>query len=252
MASPGTTPDSSAQPQSPQTETLPLKDRISALYERLVASAELLNSASDELAAPIATIDLALKNLNLGIETWVNICGEVDSEYDRFWDREIGYAKISGEWCLAIRMRQGFYDDYGTEHWRFSDAPRAYRLEATDKLPDLLEQLLATATETADKLKKKVDTTKEIAEAVAKSLDLRRRLIEEIRRQDPSFHNTIVVHSTASRIKGDRVWFTFSPQHKALREAFEKKNGWMSDLLSRLAHRPMTVGSKLAEQASKE
>ena len=51
--------------------------------------------------------------------------------------------------------------------WLFNEAPRKYRLEALDKLPELLRALTAAADRTADALSKKVSVTKQVASAIA-------------------------------------------------------------------------------------
>ena len=48
----------------------------------------------------------------------------------------------------------------------FADAPRAYRIEALDKLPDLLEQLIKNTDKTAKKLQEKTAESKELASAL--------------------------------------------------------------------------------------
>lgn len=92
-----------------------------------------------------------------------------DPQYDRFWDRSIGYARVSGTWGIAIRSRNGFFDDFETEEWRFNDAPRSYRLEALDKLPELLEQLARVANDTANELKRKLASTKQVAATISRT-----------------------------------------------------------------------------------
>jgi hypothetical protein len=123
---------------------------------RLSASAAVLNAVSDELSKPIAQIDAALKALNLGVTAWVEFAGQIDHNAGQFWDRSIGYTKVSGKWGIAISTSSGsFGDEPDEELWLFGDAPRSYRLEAVDKLPELIEKLVGAADETAVKLKDK-------------------------------------------------------------------------------------------------
>ena len=144
-----------------------LHSRVSAAFDKLKVSAAELNAVSDELGQPIPAIDAALQKLNLGVSAWVEFARRDDPEYERLWDCSIGYAKVSGTWGIAIRTRNGFYEDPETEEWRFNDAPRSYRLEALDKLPELLEQLARVANDTASELKRKLASTKQVATTIS-------------------------------------------------------------------------------------
>lgn len=156
---------SSSDVQAPQDDSQ-LRERVSAAFGKLVASAAELNAVSDELGKPISAIETALQKLNLGVSAWAEVDGHVDGNTGRFWDRSIGYAKVSGRWGIAIRTRTGDFEDVYEEAWRFSDAPRSYRLEALEELPALLEQLVKVTGKTASALKGKVAATKEVATVV--------------------------------------------------------------------------------------
>ena len=158
---------SSPTSQSPEQDS-DLHARVSAAFDKLKASAAELNVVSDELGKPIPVIDAALQRLNLGVSAWVEFERQSDPEYQRFRDRSIGYAKVSGTWGIAIRTRNGFYDDPEIEEWRFNDAPRSFRLEALDKLPELLEQLAQVANDTASELKRKLASTKQVATTISR------------------------------------------------------------------------------------
>ena len=159
-------------PQSAPASSPPLQpelpERVSAAFEKLAATATKLNAVSDELAQPISDIDAALQGLNLGVSAWVKVVGELDDPTGEFWDRSVGYDKISRRWGIAIRTRSGsdFLQELHEEIWRFNDAPRSNRLEALDKLPELLEELVKVASDTADALKNKLATTKQVATTI--------------------------------------------------------------------------------------
>lgn len=105
------------------------------LQLRLTKSAARLNKASDELSKAVEVIEGSLKNLNLGLSTWVPF----DDESTRC---ELGYAKIGNRWCLAIAERDT--NEEGFE-WAFSDAPRDLRLVAVPHIPALLATLAKEA-----------------------------------------------------------------------------------------------------------
>jgi hypothetical protein len=153
-------------------EDTPLLERVASYYSQLSTVAADLNAVSDELGKSIAVIDNALQRLNLGITTWVTIqSGEGDQgmgDYS-YWSRDIGYAKVDGKWGISLRKVDGDHHipcDPTTEEWRFNDAPRALRLEAIDKIPELLETLSKDAVKTTKDVRARLDEAKAVAEAV--------------------------------------------------------------------------------------
>lgn len=160
----------SSSPAHSSSTDSPARERVSAAFERLRASASELNAVSDELAKPIRSIDATLQQLNLGVSAWVEFAGDIDHETQHFWDRSIGYGKVARTWGIAIRTRAGFLDepDIREEAWRFGEAPRAYRLESLGKLPELLEKLAETANKTAADMRSKIASTKQVATTISK------------------------------------------------------------------------------------
>lgn len=151
---------------SPSQDPQP-NERVSAAFEKLKASASELNAVSDELAKPIQSVDATLQGLNLGVSAWVEVAGDVDPDNGFYWDRALGYDKVAGTWGLAIRAEAGPLGVENPEEvWRFSDAPRSYRLESLDKLPELLEKLVETANKTTAELRSKIALTKQVATTI--------------------------------------------------------------------------------------
>jgi len=151
-------------------EKAPLLERVASYYKQLSTVATDLNAVSDELGKSIAEIDVALKKLNLGITTWVTIRGDDEYPYnDLYWSRDIGYAKVNSKWGISLRTIDGQSSDPDrskTEEWLFNDAPRALRLEAIDKIPELLEELSKEAVKTTKNIRARLDEAKAVAEAV--------------------------------------------------------------------------------------
>ena len=153
----------------------PLRRRVSAAFERLVASAAELNAVSDQLAKPISAIEAALKRLNLGVTAWITFQSILHDSEDYRDNHEyheiccIGYAKISQRWGLAISHATTVDGEaVKQEEWPFSDAPRALRLEALEKLPELLEKLAESSSETATTLKKRIALTQQVADTIGR------------------------------------------------------------------------------------
>ncbi|HXB56128.1 MAG TPA: hypothetical protein VN461_15215, partial [Vicinamibacteria bacterium] len=145
-----------------------LPNKVSTSFQQLKAAAAQLNTISDELAGPVAALDAALKPLNLGISAWVKFAGDFDHDTGDFWTREIGYAKVGAKWGIALRTREGNAadPDQSIERWPFNEAPRAYRVDAVEKLPDLLETLIKEATATAEKVKGKIAYVQQVVAAI--------------------------------------------------------------------------------------
>src|SRR5688572_3461835 len=95
---------------------------------KLEEAAEKLNAVSDALSGVVAQIDLELRKLNLGLEVWHSAGNE---------ELDIGYARVNGHWGIAIRKDK--------EKWLFRNAPRKYRIETIDHLPEVLVALTKEA-----------------------------------------------------------------------------------------------------------
>lgn len=162
-----------AQGKTPSTSDL------SRSFPKLVESAARLNNASDELSKAIAPIEAVLKRLNLGISKWCVFGGGEDQtgHYDR---SEIGYAKVSGKWCLAIAERSGYVqapDDESFSSWAFNDAPRQLRIRAVKAIPKLIEALVEETEKVTEALETETTRAKEVAATLttlANSLGTRR------------------------------------------------------------------------------
>ena len=138
-------------------------------FHELSAAAAYLNKATDELKETIEALDASVAALNIGLVVWVLVEQYLDPEVEgRHEAEQIGYAKVNGNWCIALRRIIG--DDYGPgevrEIWAFNDAPRDLRLRAVEKLPNLIETLAKTAIETAEAVNKKLKETKAFTAAL--------------------------------------------------------------------------------------
>jgi hypothetical protein len=83
---------------------------------------------------------------------------------------EIGYAKVNGQWGIAIRRTFGREDSSDPDEvrniWVFNDAPRESRLRAVEKLPQVIDELAKAAAKTTEILNKKLAQTKNYAAAI--------------------------------------------------------------------------------------
>src|SRR5580700_10089175 len=118
-----------------------LPERVAGSVQKLSLVATDLNNASDELSQAISAIDTVLQSLNIGLATWTKIeDGNGLPDDERYWQRDIGYAKIGNKWGVALRDVAGHYswpDEETCDSWLFNDAPRWLRIEGIAKIPDL-------------------------------------------------------------------------------------------------------------------
>jgi prefoldin subunit 5 len=152
-------------------DEIPLPERIAAHYAQLCFAAADLNAVSDELGKSITDIDMVLKQLNLGISVWVKLYGGDGVRYNdtSFWSRDLGYAKVDGKWGICLRKLEGDFsepDEPAIEEWLFNEAPRSLRLEAIEKIPELLEKLSSEATKTTKEIRAKLAEAKVVATAI--------------------------------------------------------------------------------------
>jgi hypothetical protein len=145
-----------------------LTHRVSTSYQHLSAAATELNTLSDELGKFVQAVDGALKKLNLGIASWIRLEGREDGS-GNYSKRDLGYAKVGNRWGIALRAFNGNHnnpDESTVEEWLFNDAPRALRIEAVEKLPDLFEHLGKEAESAAKQIKTKTERARQLATAL--------------------------------------------------------------------------------------
>ena len=78
---------------------------------------------------------------------------------------------------------------------------------------------------------------------IGPTANLKDGLLAEIRAGKPFFYNTVIAQAQKIEVAGDRVTFTFSPTHRALREQFEQSRGWVETTAERVAGRRVMVES---------
>jgi hypothetical protein len=89
---------------------------------------------------------------------------------------------------------------------------------------------------------------KEVRQAPA--ADLKDAFLDEVRKSKKFFYGTVVAQAQRIDIDGDKVVFTFAPQHKALRVQLDQTRSYLDALASQLSGRRMTVVSAEGVPAS--
>jgi DNA polymerase-3 subunit gamma/tau len=73
--------------------------------------------------------------------------------------------------------------------------------------------------------------------------ELKDAFLAEVRKSKKFFYGTVVAQAQRIDIEGDRVVFTFAPQHRALRGQLDQTRAWLDSLASQLSGRKMMVAS---------
>ena len=81
--------------------------------------------------------------------------------------------------------------------------------------------------------------------------DLKDAFLNEVRKSKKFFYGTVVAQAQRIDIDGDRVVFTFAPQHHALRDQLDQTKTWLDTLASQLSGRKMTVVSAEGTRTAK-
>lgn len=153
-----------------ESQPKPLHERVSGAFEKLTAAAAELNTVSDELAKPISAIETVLQGLNPGVPAWITFRSHTNGEFGEQGETRycLGYAKVSRKWGLVILYMVVDPDGLPitNEEWHFNDAPRRYRVQALEKLPELFEKLAEAAGKTAADLRERTTLTKQVAETI--------------------------------------------------------------------------------------
>ena len=85
-----------------------------------------------------------------------------------YWSQNVGYTLIKGTWRIAIQTREGAdrADEDKIEEWPLTEAPRYLQPKAIEKLPELIEALIAATDAAAQRLEEQIAPAEELAAAV--------------------------------------------------------------------------------------
>lgn len=143
--------------------------KIHARLVSLEQTAQSLNRVSNSINTILAAVEKKLVESNVGLEVWLNrVLGStmskarVDQNFGRVdysLQRELGFAKLNGTWCLTVRgvrtndtFFEGdpkcpiHYEEVVEEPIPLMQASRQERIAALSLLPDLLEAIENEAT----------------------------------------------------------------------------------------------------------
>ncbi len=146
-------------------------ERVQHAVHQLPAVAAALNSATDDLGDSVSKLDAILRKFSLGVPTWVSfVTHQGDNSY---YQEDIGYAKVNRKWGIAIRTIEGEFGrpDDDVEQWPFNDAPRLLRVNAVEKIPELLEALLEKSAEMTKAITDKAGEVDALTKAMSSLLE---------------------------------------------------------------------------------
>ena len=151
----------------PNNDT-PSPDEITASFERLAVAAMRLNAVSDKHGQQVSAIEAVFQGLNIGVQCWVDFAN-YRSANGVIEDRSVGYAKVGPKWGLAIRIDE--YPEHDPEAsdpelWPYREAPRTLRLQAFEKVPQLIDKLVTETNTLADKIKAQIPQVQLVAETL--------------------------------------------------------------------------------------
>jgi hypothetical protein len=144
--------------------------KVESNLKELTGAAQTLNAVSDEFTKQVSTIESTLSRLNLGIRAHVVVHSSTNMDGDATNYLRLAYGKLSGKWGFIIEQFTDHinWDEYTDfESWAFKDAPRELRIDAVDKIPELLEALVKKSGEIAAKMATKTEYTRELAARLA-------------------------------------------------------------------------------------
>ncbi len=148
-----------------------------AVLKRLGALAQDLNEASDVISKQIVALESALNALRLGVWAWVVISRESElttpDENGKYYELHhmhmLGYGKHKGEWALLVDNYTEEFDEGDSRSVTLlREAKRDVKLEAVEKLPDLLQEIEKKATEMAKNASEKATELSDLAQSLRK------------------------------------------------------------------------------------
>ena len=75
----------------------------------------------------------------------------------------------------------------------------------------------------------------------AAAADLKTALLEEVRKSKKFFYGTVIAQAQRIEVEGDRIVFTFAPQHRALKAQLEQSRPYLEEAASQLGGRRIAV-----------
>ncbi len=153
---------------------------------RLAEASKKLNEMSDEVSQAITEYSDELGFFKVGLPVWPGVkvtigkdwveSDEDESQYEHWI--ELGYDKVSGEWCIATRHRRSLLniDNFGSRQYvgedetlsisPLKDNTRARKIEALSMIPALFDAIADTVEEAVEEMEKYTEHKNEMLKAM--------------------------------------------------------------------------------------
>jgi hypothetical protein len=144
----------------------PDPSKIQANLQELTTTADVLNDLSERLTKQVAEIEAAVNKLNLGITASVEVESWADERALQWETWRLAYGKDGGKWGFLLQHLSGtrnFPEADSYEQWAFQDLSRERRLRAVEKIPMLMEALVARSKKVASELSGKLSYAQSLA-----------------------------------------------------------------------------------------
>ena len=115
-------------------------DRLSAALARARDVSERMNTAIGELNKAIISAENAIAALNLGVTAAVDLTGPHDE-----FEQCLRFGKENGHWCLTVESAPLNPEPEDWDSNPLLNTSRETRIKAVEKLPDLVDKLVARA-----------------------------------------------------------------------------------------------------------
>jgi len=147
-----------------------------ALLKRLGTLSQSLNEASDIVSKQVISLESALNRLRLGVWAWVVISTQVEyatetdgKSYQLTRVQELGYGKHKGEWALLVMEYIEEFDDPDDRYVTLlRETKREVKLDAIEKIPELLREIEKKAAETVKTASAKAAEISDLTQSLRK------------------------------------------------------------------------------------
>jgi hypothetical protein len=131
-----------------------------------------LKRKSRTLCQPVDPIEKAFQRQNVRVTCWTPIADVTEDGIDYRHER-IGWAEIDGEWHVVLKTFESdirFDEETNVSVHRFEVAPYYLQAKGIDKLPELVEALVAAVKATSERIAKKLPEATALNEALTQAL----------------------------------------------------------------------------------
>lgn len=121
-------------------------EAVQQALAEIPAKRDALDARDDEISEAIRTVEVALRNLKLGIAMFLPVTF-IEGEWER--DMMLGWSKVNGAWCLSVSETD---DDVVASLLSGSRGLRAFMTKPDDRGLSPIERLIVTAPQALERV----------------------------------------------------------------------------------------------------